>query len=87
MDERSVARGTPGRVGDPLARTGEKLEIHRRTHQDLLAAVREEQERTGRGMTGSELDRFTREFHAPEYRQDVRRILALTICDDAQDEE
>ena len=85
MDERSVA--LEARAGERIVRAGEKLKVRRRTHADLLAAVRNEQATIGRDLTASELDRFAREFHAPEYRQDVRRIMALGIGDKDQDEE
>ena len=85
MDERSVAREVF--ASERIARSGEARAVRRRTHQDLLAAVQEEQEGTGRTMTDSELDRFAREFHAPEYRQDVRRIMAFGIGNEEQDEE
>ena len=84
MDERSVAREV--RAGERTARSGQAQGIRRRTHADLLTAVSQEQARTGRVLTSSELDRFAREFHALEYRQDVRRIMAFGIGDEEQDE-
>jgi hypothetical protein len=44
---------------------------------DLLTAIREEQANRGRHLTDSELDRFARAFYAPEYRRDLRRIMAV----------
>ncbi len=72
-------------AGDPFAYAGHKRhddlehigEVVRRTHTDLLTAIREEQARLGRHMTDSELDRFAREYYADEYRQDLRRIMAM----------
>ena len=72
-------------AGDPFAYAGRKRhddlehigEVVSRTHTDLLTAIREEQARLGRHMTDSELDRFAREYYADEYRQDLRRIIAM----------
>ena len=44
---------------------------------DLLTAIREEQANIGRHLTDSELDRFARDFYAPEYRAHLRRIMAM----------
>ncbi len=72
-------------AGDPFAYAGRKRhedlehigEVVRRTHTDLLTAIREEQARIGRHMTDSELDKFAREYYADEYRRDLRRIIAM----------
>ncbi len=74
-------------AGDPFAYAGQKRhddlehigEVVRRTHTDLLTAIREEQARIGRHMTDSELDKFAREYYAAEYRQDLRKIMAMGI--------
>ena len=79
MDNNNLA------AGDPFAYAGQKRhedlehigEVVRRTHTDLLTAIREEQARIGRHMTDSELDKFAREYYADEYRHDLRRILAM----------
>ena len=79
MDNNNVA------AGDPFAYAGQKRhedlehigEVVRRTHTDLLTAIREEQDRLGRHMADSELDRFAREYYADEYRHDLRRIVAM----------
>jgi hypothetical protein len=71
-------------AGDPFAHAGQKIhggfehigEVVRRTHTDLLTAIREEQARMGRHMTDSELDGFARGFYAEEYHRDLRRVLA-----------
>ena len=81
MDNNNLA------AGDPFAYAGQKRhedlehigEIVRRTHTDLLTAIREEQARIGRHMTDSELDKFAREYYADEYRQDLRRIMAMGV--------
>jgi hypothetical protein len=78
VDNSSVA------AGDPFAYAGQKRhgdfehigEVVRRTHTDLLTAIREEQAHLGRHMTDSELDGFARRFYADEYRRDLRGALA-----------
>ena len=88
MDNYNVA------AGDPFAYAGQKKladlehigEVVSRTHTDLLSAIREQQARLGRRMTDSELDNFAREYHAEEYRRDVRRIMAMGVEEPYQDE-
>jgi len=89
MDNNSVA------AGDPFAFAGHKkhddLEridrVVRRTYPELLAAMHEEEVKLGRHMTNSELDTFARRFYAEEYRQDLRRIMALGVEEPDADEE
>ena len=72
-------------AGDPFAYAGQRRhedlehisEVVRRTHTDLLTAIREEQARLGRHMTDSELDKFAREYYAEEYLRELRRIMAM----------
>jgi hypothetical protein len=81
-------------AGDPFVYAAQKRqaelehigEIVSRTHADLLSAIREEQARLGRHMTDFELDTFAREHHAEEYRQDLRRIMAMGVKEPDQDE-
>ncbi len=81
MDDYRVA------AGDPFAYAGQKRqkdfehigEVVRRTHTDLLTAIREEQARIGQHMTDSELDEFARRYYAEEYLQDLRRIMAMGV--------
>jgi hypothetical protein len=81
-------------AGDPFAYAGQRRqddlehigEVVRRTHTDLLTAIREEQARLGRHMTDSELDKFAREYYADEYRRDVRRIMALGVEETDEEE-
>ena len=88
LDNSSVA------AGDPFAYAGDKGhedlehigEVVRRTHTDLLTAIREEQARIGRHMTDSELDGFARRFYADEYRQDLRRIMAMGVGEPGEEE-
>jgi len=86
VDNSSVA------AGDPFAYAGQNRhgdfehigEVVRRTHTDLLTAIREEQALLGRHMTDSELDTFARRFYADEYRRDLRRAM---VSGGQQDEE
>ena len=87
MDDYRVA------AGDPFAYAGQKRhedfehigEVARRTHTDLLTAIREEQARIGRHMTDSELDEFARRYYAEEYRQDLRRSMAMGVEEPGED--
>jgi hypothetical protein len=82
-------------AGDPFAYAGQKKqedlehigEVVRRTHTDLLTAIREEQARIGRHMTDSELDAFARRYYAKEYSQDLRRIMAMGVEELDEEEE
>jgi hypothetical protein len=82
-------------AGDPFAYAGRERhggfehigDVVRRTHTDLLTAIREEQANLGRHMTDSELDAFARSYHAEEYRQDLRRIAATGARDPDEDEQ
>ena len=82
-------------AGDPFAFAGHKkhqgLErvdrVVRRTYPELLAAMHEEEIKLGRHMTNSELDTFARRFYAEEYRQDLRRIMAMGVEEPDADEE
>ncbi len=81
-------------AGDPFAYAGQKRhddlehisEVVRRTHTDLLTAIREEQALIGRHMTNSELDKFAREYYAEEYRRDLRRIMAMGLQEPDEEE-
>jgi hypothetical protein len=63
-------------VGDQLLRIAlnrPKLDGEYDYHL-YLACVRLEEEKLGRQLTASELDRFTRSFYAPGYRRDLETI-------------
>jgi hypothetical protein len=62
-------------------------EVVRRTYPDLLTAIREEQVLLGRHMTDSELDEFVRRYYADEYRQDLRRSMAMGVEEPDEEEE
>jgi hypothetical protein len=82
-------------AGDPFAYAGQKRhqdfehigEVVRRTYTDLLTAIREEQARIGRHMTDSELDELARRYYADEYRQDLRRIMAMGVQEPGEEED
>jgi hypothetical protein len=82
-------------AGDPFVYAGHKKqedlehigEVVRRTHTDLLMAIREEQARIGRHMTESELDEFARRYYADEYRRELHRIMALGVGEPGDQEE
>lgn len=88
MENQNVA------AGEPFAYAGRKRhdgfehigEVVRRTHTDLLTALREEQARVGRHMTDAELDAFARSFYSEEYRQDLRRAMATGAEDTGEEE-
>jgi hypothetical protein len=42
-----------------------------------MEALRAEERKVGRQLLPSELDRFAREYHAPEYGAEVRKLMAL----------
>jgi hypothetical protein len=80
-------------AGDPFVAAGRRSgmeridEVVRRTYPDLLTAIREEQARIGRHLTDSELDKFARRYYADEYRQDLRRIMAMRVEEPGEEEE
>jgi hypothetical protein len=82
-------------AGDPFAHAGQRKQqgleridgVVQRTYPELLAAMREEQVKLGRHMTNSELDTFARRFYAEEYRQDLRRIMAMGVEEPDEDED
>ena len=89
MDNNSVA------AGDPFAHAGRKKRyqdqegvdtVVRRTYPELLAAMHKEEVKIGRHMTNSELDTFAHRFYAEEYRQDLRRIMAMGVEESEVDE-
>jgi hypothetical protein len=82
-------------AGDPFAYAGQKKhkdfehigEVVRRSHTDLLTAIREEQARIGRHMTDSELDEFARRYYAEEYRRDLRGIMVMDVEEPNEEED
>jgi hypothetical protein len=80
-------------AGDPFVAAGRRSgmehidEVVRRTYPDLLTAIREEQVLLGRHMTDSDLDEFARRYYADEYRQDLRRSMAMGVEEPDEEEE
>ena len=89
MDNSNLAAGDPfvyaaQRRQADLEHIGE---VVKRTHTDLLTAIREEQARIGRHMTDSELDEFARRYYADEYRQELRRIMTMGMGERDEEED
>jgi hypothetical protein len=51
-----------------------------------MEALRTEERKMGRRLLPSELDRFAREYHAPEYGAEVRRLMALGVEEPDEEE-
>jgi hypothetical protein len=51
----------------------------RRTHEECIAAMHAEEERLGRRMTDREREAFACGFHAPSYRAEISRLVALGV--------
>jgi hypothetical protein len=66
-------RGELEHVGKIVPRTDSGI-----LHAQYLEALRAEERKMGR-LLPSELDRFAREYHAPEYGAEVRRLMALGV--------
>jgi hypothetical protein len=89
MDNHSVEAGDPFAFAGRRRQQGlEPIEpVVRRTYPELLAAMHQEQVKLGRHMTNSELDAFARRFYAEEYRQDMKRLMAMGVQEPEEDEE
>lgn len=85
MDDASLAkmrrRGGLEHVGKIVPRTDSGI-----LYAQYMEALRDEERKMGRSLLPSELDRFAREYHAPEYGAEVRRLLALGIEEPDEDE-
>jgi hypothetical protein len=51
-----------------------------------MEALRTEERKMGRQLLPSELDRFAREYHAPEYGAELRRLMALGVEEPDEEE-
>ena len=61
--------------GEFLRLAFERPELdHKNDYHRYLVCVRIEEERVGRQLTTSELERFTRRFYAPSYRRNLDKI-------------
>ena len=78
MDNSSLARmrrrGELEHVGKVIPRTDSGI-----LYVQYVEALGAEERRIGRQLLPSELDRFAREYHAPEYGAEVRRLTALGV--------
>ena len=78
MDNYSVARmrrrGALEHVGKVVPRTDSGI-----LYAQYMEALRDEERKMGRQLLPSELERFAREYHAPEYGAEVRRLVALGV--------
>jgi hypothetical protein len=74
-------RGELEHVGKVLPRTDSGI-----LYAQYMEALRDEERKVGRQLLPSELDRFAREYHAPEYGADVRMLLALGVEESDEDE-
>jgi hypothetical protein len=54
-------------------------------YAQYMEALRAEERKVGRQLLPSELDRFAREFHAPEYGAEVCRLMALRVEESDED--
>jgi hypothetical protein len=53
--------------------------ISRRTHEECVEAMHQEEERLGRKLTDGEREAFAHGFHAPEYREDLLMLSSLGL--------
>ena len=85
MDNSSLARmrrrGELEHVSKVVPRTDSGI-----LHAQYMEALRNEERRIGRHLLPSELDRFAREYHAPEYGAEVRRLTALGVEESDENE-
>ena len=85
MDNSSLARmrrrGELEHVSKVLPRTDSGI-----LHAQYMEALRDKERRMGRPLLPSELDRFAREYYAPEYGAEVRRLTALGVEESDENE-
>ena len=85
MDNSSLARkrrrGELEHVSRVVPRTDSGI-----LYTQYMEALRAEERKMGRQLLPSELDRFAREYHAPEYGAEVRTLLALGAEEPDEDE-
>jgi hypothetical protein len=76
------------RAGDPFAHAGEsrkQLRRERRTEQELVEAIREDERQQGRTMTPAERLGFAKGFFGVEYTAEIRLLAAEGILTDSED--
>jgi len=84
VDNSSLARmqrkGEFEHVGKVVPRTDSGI-----LYAQYMEALKAEERKVGR-LLPSELDRFAREYHAPEYGAEVRRLMALGVEEPDEEE-
>ena len=85
MDNSSLARmrrkGELERVGKIVPRTDSGI-----LYAQYMEALKAEERKMRRLLLPSELDRFARDYHAPEYGAEVRRLMTLGVEESDEDE-
>ena len=85
MDNVSLARmrrrGELEHVGKVVPRTDSGI-----LYAQYMEALRTEERKIGRHLLPSELDRFAREYHAPEYGAEISWLMTLGVEETDEDE-
>src|SRR5215204_5416016 len=71
-------------AGDPFAAERGRIRHSRRTEDELVAAIREDEERQGCPMTPREREAFARGFFGQEYAAEVRLLAAQGLLDEEE---
>jgi hypothetical protein len=74
-------RGELEHVGKIVPRTDSGI-----FYAQYMEVLRTEERKMGRRLLPSELDRFAREYHAPEYGAEVRRLMVLGVEEPDEEE-
>jgi hypothetical protein len=85
VDNSSLARmrrkGELERVDKIVPRTDSGI-----LYAQYMEALKAEERKMRRRLLPSELDRFARDYHAPEYGAEVRRLMTLGVEESDEDE-
>jgi hypothetical protein len=85
VDNSSLARmrrrGELEHVGKVVPRTDSGI-----LYAQYMEVLRTEERKIGRHLLPSELDRFAREYHAPEYGAEISWLMALGVEETDEDE-
>jgi hypothetical protein len=74
-------KGELEHVGKVVPRTDSGI-----LYAQYMEALKAEEQKVGRRLLPSELERFAREYHAPKYRAEVRRLMTLGVEEPDEDE-
>jgi hypothetical protein len=74
-------RGELEHVGKVVPRTDSGI-----LYAQYMEALRTEERKIGRHLLPSELDRFAREYHAPEYGAEISWLMTLGVEETDEDE-